>query len=118
MIAPPMPTTTPMTVFFVFVDMLEEEVPPEEREASPVAMAEGVAVEEPTEVTKEPETVITEVTRTTVGVGVGVSLVLPVVGVVFASLVVEPAVLEDCSACEGVELGWLTGAEEDTGVED
>jgi hypothetical protein len=99
--------------------MLEEEVPLVEREASPVATEEGVEVEEPTEVTKEPETVMTEVTRITVGVGVGVSaLALSAVGVVFTPLVVDSDVLEDCSACVALELVWLTGAAVDTGVED
>lgn len=40
--APPTPTTTPMTVLFVFGDMLEDEVSLVERAAVPVAFGEEV----------------------------------------------------------------------------
>lgn len=66
MAAPPMPTTTPMTVFLVLVLMPdEEEVLSLERAAVPVDIVAPMVVEEDTEVTSEPETVMTEVMRST-----------------------------------------------------
>jgi hypothetical protein len=66
MTAPPIPTTTPITVALVFDDMPEEDVVPSEfREAAPVAFVTVVEVEEETEVITLPETVKTFVTNTT-----------------------------------------------------
>lgn len=64
--APPIPTTTPMIVFLVLVLMPEEEdVWSLEREPTDVLSVVPVVVDEETEVTREPETVITEVIKAT-----------------------------------------------------
>lgn len=63
--APPIPTTTPMTVFFVFGLIPEvEAVPsPESWPLAPVGVE--VDVDEETEVIRFPDTVITDVINTT-----------------------------------------------------
>jgi hypothetical protein len=102
--APPIPTTTPMTVLFVFGDMLEEEVSLAERPAVPVDFAEDeVSVDEDTEVMTLPETVVKTVTRLTLAevlvVGVEVEA-----GVGVSELNVESSVLLDELVGVGMEL--------------
>lgn len=66
MIAPPTPTTTPITIDFVFDDMSEDEVVLSEfRDATPVDLVIVVEVEDETAVVRIPETVMTLVTNTT-----------------------------------------------------
>lgn len=66
MIAPPIPTTTPITMALVFDDMPEDEVVLSElRDANPVDVVIVVEVEDETAVVRLPETVITLVTNTT-----------------------------------------------------
>jgi len=107
--APPTPTTTPMTVLFVFGDMLEDEVSLEERAAVPVAFDEEVVpVEDDREVMTLPETVVITVTTPTLGVelveGVGVG-----VGVGVSDLEVESSLVLDELLCVGVELDDMVG---------
>jgi len=114
--APPTPTTTPMTVLFVFGDMLEDEVSLEERAAVPVAFDEEVvSVDDEREVMTFPETVVITVTTPTLGVelveGVGVG-----VGVGVSELEVESSLVLDELLCVGVELDDVVGV--DVGVLD
>jgi len=100
--APPTPTTTPITVLFVFGDMDEDVDELEERAAVPVAFDEEVVVDE-REVITLPETVVITVTTPTLagelveGVGVGV-------GVGVSELEVDSSCVLDELLSVGVEL--------------
>jgi hypothetical protein len=146
--APPIPTTTPMTVFFVLVVMPEDEVfcSLDNEPVEPVA--EGVEVEEETVVMVLPDSVMTDVKYSTVAdvltswVAEGevvvswllllllAEVVLDVLSVVLVGVFegvdvvaggVEVGVV-DAGVEEGVELGVLLGVADvggvDEGVED
>jgi hypothetical protein len=102
--APPTPTTTPMTVLFVFGDMLEDEVSFEESAAVPVAFDEEVvSVDDEREVMTLPETVVITVTTPTLA-GVLVECVGVEVGVGVSELEVESSLVLDELLGVGLEL--------------
>jgi len=124
--APPTPTTTPMTVVFVFEDMLEEVVPLLERAAEPVAFEEDVVwVDDDRDVMTLPETVVITVTTPTLAEGVvdGVSVGV-VVGVLELVVFESSEVLDELLGCVGVEVelggedGVGVGVDEGVGVVD
>lgn len=112
-IAPPIPTTTPITVALVFGDIFEDDELFEEREAA-VAVEEGVEVVEPTDVVGEPSTVMTVVKTTTLGVAVVVSE-LSLVDVVFSSTLEDVGAVDVSFACVA-ELVSTAGVDVETGV--
>jgi len=117
MAAPPMPTTTPMTVFLVLELMPEdEEVLSPERAAVPVDTVAPVVVDEETEVMRLPDTVMTEVIRLTLvydeveatkvdELDDGVEEVFGFEVVFAGALVLLEGGVEVDNA--GVELGWV-----------
>jgi hypothetical protein len=114
MIAPPMPTTTPMTVALVLGDILleDEEELSELREAAPVALMMVEEVDDDTVVNTLPETVMTFVTSTTL-TDVDSDSVMELCEVDFAFWVGEVVVF-CCCVCE-VDVGWF-GDDVDVGV--
>lgn len=105
MMAPPMPTTTPMTVLRVLADMPVDFLGLPSLLSSPVAEgAAEVVVYDETWLTKLPEMVLTTVVTTTLGVGVDFWVLL----VVGLALSVEVEESDD----DGV---WLGLADDDVG---